>query len=108
MSVPSAFTAATGRCHWDTLLRARAIENLSYVVAAGQAGRHENGRETWGHSLIVGPWGDTLAELANGTGVVTAVVEPARLSALRRRFPALEHRRIGWDGELDVYTGDAD
>lgn len=94
LSVPSAFTARTGAAHWEVLLRARAIENLAVVIGAAQVGRHPSGRETWGHSMIVGPWGDVLAERDESTpGVVLAEVDMARLRELRRMFPALEHRR---------------
>jgi len=93
-SVPAAFTAATGKAHWRTLLRARAIENLAYVIAAGQHGSHLNGRITHGHSMIVDPWGEVLAEQAQGDGVVDAVIDIERPAMLRRRFPVLEHRRL--------------
>lgn len=92
--LPSAFTAITGKAHWDTLVRARAIENLSYVIAAAQGGYHANGRETFGHSMIVDPWGVVLDELPRGSGVVVADVERDRLHDLRRSFPVLEHRKI--------------
>lgn len=93
LSLPAAFTVPTGEAHWRVLLRARAIESLCYVVAAGQCGEHAGGRRTYGHSMIVGPWGDVLAERAAGPGVVTADVDMMRLESLRERFPALEHRR---------------
>ena len=93
-SVPAAFTAATGKAHWRTLLRARAIENLAYVIAAGQHGSHPNGRLTHGHSMIVDPWGEVLAEQAEGDGVVDAVIDIERPARLRRDFPVLEHRRL--------------
>jgi nitrilase len=92
LTVPAAFTVPTGKAHWETLLRARAIENLAYVVAAGQWGRHDNGRETYGNSLIVDPWGVVLARLAEGTGIVTATLDLAAQQETRRRFPALTHR----------------
>lgn len=92
-AVPSAFTAQTGRAHWELLARARAVENLAYVVAGAQGGFHVSGRETWGHSLIVDPWGSVLAEREQGAGVVTASVSLDRLRSLRDRFPVLEHRR---------------
>jgi len=92
--VPSAFTSVTGRAHWETLLRARAIENQAFVLAAGQWGRHASGRHTHGHSMIVGPWGEVLAQKAHGTGIVPAQLDMAGLHSLRRRFPCLEHRRI--------------
>lgn len=94
IAVPSAFTAITGKAHWETLLRARAIENLCYVVAAAQGGYHANGRETHGHSMIVEPWGAVLHRLPRGAGVVSAEVDAARLESLRRNFPALAHRRL--------------
>jgi deaminated glutathione amidase len=93
-SVPAAFTFATGTAHWHTLLRARAIENLSYVIAAGQYGRHPNGRTTFGHSLIVDPWGRILAEQESGDGVVVAEIDPGLPLKLRSEFPVLKHRKI--------------
>jgi len=94
MLVPSAFTKATGRAHWEPLLRARAIENLAYVVAPAQGGMHNNKRETWGHAMIVDPWGAILAERDDGSGVVVADLDPDRLDNTRSKFPALEHRRV--------------
>lgn len=91
-AVPSAFTAQTGRAHWELLLRARAVENLCYVVAGAQGGFHVSGRETWGHSMIVDPWGTILAEQEQGAGSVTAEISLERLRSLRKRFPVLEHR----------------
>ncbi len=93
LSLPAAFTVPTGEAHWHVLLRARAIESLCYVVAAAQCGEHAGGRRTFGHSLIVGPWGDVLAERAADPGVVTADLDIMRLESLRARFPVLEHRR---------------
>jgi len=90
--VPSAFTYVTGQAHWELLLRARAVENLAYVVAPAQGGVHENGRRTWGHSMVVDPWGGVLAEQAEGPGVVTAELDAARQARLRLELPALEHR----------------
>jgi deaminated glutathione amidase len=90
--VPSAFTAPTGRAHWQTLLRARAIENLCYVVAPAQSGIHANGRETYGDSMIVDFWGRVVTRLPRGTGVISARVDAARQDEARRSFPALEHR----------------
>jgi nitrilase len=91
--VPSAFTWVTGQAHWETLLRARAIENLAYVVAPAQGGVHENGRRTWGHSLVADPWGAVLAQRADeGEGVVVAELDAGRLAGWRRQLPALEHR----------------
>jgi len=91
--VPSAFTVPTGSAHWETLLRARAIENLAYVVAPAQGGRHPSGRRTYGHTMIVDPWGKVLAERAEGEGVVMADVDRGRLDEVRRTLPALENRR---------------
>jgi len=93
-SIPSAFTFATGTAHWHTLLRARAIENLSYAIAAGQHGTHPNGRTTFGHSLIVDPWGRILAEQDLGDAVVVADVDPGLPQKLRSEFPVLEHRKL--------------
>ena len=90
--VPSAFTYTTGEPHWEVLLRARAIENLAYVAAAAQGGLHETGRRTWGHSMLVDPWGTVLAEQAQGAGVVLADLHIDRLHALRDQLPALSHR----------------
>jgi len=92
--VPAAFTEPTGRAHWHFLLRARAVENLCYVLAANQDGRHADGRATYGHSLIVDPWGRILAEAEAGPGVVTADMELSGLQEMRERFPALNHRRL--------------
>ncbi|MDP2817349.1 MAG: carbon-nitrogen hydrolase family protein [Polaromonas sp.] len=89
--VPSAFTYTTGQAHWETLLRARAIENLAYVVAAAQGGVHENQRRTWGQSLIVDPWGQILAQRAQGLAVVMAELRAERLNAVRLQLPALKH-----------------
>jgi nitrilase len=92
--VPSAFTETTGRAHWEPLLRARAIENLAYVVAPAQGGVHENGRETHGHSMVIDPWGVVLACRDKGAGVVVAEVDLARVREVRAMLPALEHRTL--------------
>jgi nitrilase len=93
VAVPSAFTYTTGQAHWELLLRARAVENQCYVVAPAQGGEHENGRRTWGHSMVVDPWGVVLAcRDEPGEGVVVADVDAARLAQVRRQLPALEHR----------------
>jgi nitrilase len=92
--VPAAFTAQTGAAHWDLLVRARSVENLCYTVAANQGGFHVNGRETYGHSMIVDPWGKTLASLTSGAGVVCAEVDRERLEKVRAAFPVLTHRRL--------------
>ena len=94
-AVPAAFTAATGQAHWDVLLRARAIENLCVVIGAGQSGRHANGRETYGDSLVVDHWGRVLARQAQGAGCVTADIDLAVQQRDRERFPVLEHRVLG-------------
>ncbi len=93
-AVPSAFTAFTGAAHWETLVRARAVENLAYVVAAAQGGYHANGRETHGDSMIVDPWGNVLDRLPRGSGVVLAELDRQRLEGIRRTFPTLAHRRL--------------
>jgi nitrilase len=90
--LPSAFTETTGKMHWEVLVRARAVENLSYVVAAAQGGYHVNGRETHGNSMIVDPWGRVLDRLPRGSGVVVADVNPSYQSSLRASLPALSHR----------------
>lgn len=92
--LPSAFTATTGKMHWEPLVRARAIENLAYVIAAGQGGYHVNGRETHGHSMIVDPWGRVMDELQRGSGVVIADINPSYQASLRKSLPALSHRTL--------------
>ena len=92
--VPSAFTATTGSAHWETLLRARAIENLCYVVAPAQGGTHPNGRRTHGHTMIVGPWGEVVAQKAEGEAVVIADIDLRRINEVRASLPALDNRRI--------------
>ena len=94
ITAPSAFTATTGKAHWETLLKARAIENLCYLVASNQGGVHANGRETWGHSMIVDPWGEILAEVKERTGVAVAQINIEKQNNLRERFPALTHRQL--------------
>ncbi|MFL4999408.1 MAG: carbon-nitrogen hydrolase family protein [Xanthobacteraceae bacterium] len=93
LSIPSAFTRQTGEAHWHVLVRARAIETGSFVFAGAQGGRHENGRETFGHSLVVDPWGRILAEGDTEPGVVLADIDPAEVAAARGRIPSLEHGR---------------
>ena len=90
--VPSAFTHTTGQAHWELLLRARAVENLAYVLAPAQGGVHENGRQTWGHSMLVDPWGDIVNALAQGPGVVLGELDAGRVRQVRAQLPALEHR----------------
>jgi nitrilase len=93
LSVPSAFTHTTGLAHWEVLLRARAIENQCYVIAAAQGGLHENGRRTFGHSLVVDPWGEVVAcRRDDGEGIVVAELRRDRIADVRRQLPALEHR----------------
>lgn len=94
LSVPAAFTYTTGQAHWELLLRARAVENQCYVIAPAQGGRHENGRRTWGHSMIVDPWGEVLAVQPEGEGVVLAELDAGRIADVRRQLPALTHRRL--------------
>ncbi|MBK1703448.1 carbon-nitrogen hydrolase family protein [Halochromatium glycolicum] len=94
LAVPAAFTAQTGKAHWETLVRARAVENLAYVIAAAQGGFHLSGRETYGHSMVVDPWGNVLAEVARGVGQVCCPLDRDRQVFLRKTFPVLEHRRL--------------
>ena len=93
IAVPAAFTVPTGKAHWEVLLRARAIEAGCFIVAAAQTGRHEDGRQTYGHSLLVDPWGDILLDMGDGEGVGFAEIDLARISEVRGRIPALAHRQ---------------
>lgn len=93
ISVPAAFTVPTGKAHWEVLLRARAIEAGCFIVAAAQSGRHEDGRQTYGHSLLVDPWGEVLLDMGDGEGVGFAEIDLTRVSEVRRRIPALDHRQ---------------
>ncbi|HMA00432.1 MAG TPA: carbon-nitrogen hydrolase family protein [Steroidobacteraceae bacterium] len=95
LAMPAAFTVPTGRAHWETLLRARAIENLCYVVAPAQSGTHTSGRETYGDTLIADYWGEVLSRLAKGSGVITADFDLEKQADTRARFPALDNRRLG-------------
>jgi nitrilase len=104
LAMPAAFTVPTGRAHWETLLRARAIENLCYVVAPAQSGTHTSGRETYGDSLIVDYWGQVLARLAKGNGVITAEIDLAKQAETRARFPALDNRQLGMPNAASVLT----
>lgn len=97
ITVPSAFTKVTGQAHWEVLLRARAIENQCYVIGAGQGGVHNERRETFGHSMIVDPWGRVLDVLPSGEGVVVADIDHAALRDIRQRMPVLTHRRLTTD-----------
>ncbi len=92
--VPAAFTYTTGRAHWEILLRARAIENQCYLLAAAQGGRHTNGRRTWGHSLLVDPWGELKASHAEGEGIVVGDIDPVLIDGVRASLPALRHRKL--------------
>ncbi len=92
--LPSAFTETTGRAHWELLLRARAVENQCYVLAPAQGGRHPTGRLTFGNSMIIDPWGDVMARLDKGDGVVSGELDPARLAEVRTMLPALTHRKM--------------
>ncbi|SHE48509.1 Predicted amidohydrolase [Fodinibius roseus] len=94
LSIPSAFTYTTGRDHWSPLLRARAIENTSYVFAPAQTGLHGSNRETWGHAMIVDPWGEVIADAGSEPGIVCATIDPARIREVRRSIPSLNHRRL--------------
>ncbi len=107
LAMPAAFTVPTGRAHWETLLRARAIENLCYVVAPAQWGTHSSGRETYGDTIIIDYWGQVLSRLAKGTGVITADIDLAQLNESRQRFPALENRRLGTGLGLGLGRGPA-
>lgn len=94
IAIPSAFTATTGKSHWEVLVRARAIENLCYVIAADQGGYHLNGRNTYGDSMVVDPWGNVLNRLSQGAGVVIADIDLGRMEKTRRTFPCLQHRTL--------------
>lgn len=93
LSVPSSFTVPTGKAHWHTLLRARAIELEAWLIAAAQSGTHEDGRETYGHSLVIDPWGEVVLDMGEGTGIGFAEIDMARVSDVRARIPVLAHRR---------------
>ena len=93
LMVPSAFTVPTGKAHWHTLLKARVIENEAFVMAPAQGGTHANGRKTYGHSLIISPWGEILAEAGDDPGIIAAEIDLAEIAAVRSRLPALQHDR---------------
>ncbi|MGP1353002.1 MAG: carbon-nitrogen hydrolase family protein [Parasphingopyxis sp.] len=93
LAIPAAFTVPTGKAHWHVLMRARAIESAAFVIAAAQYGHHEDGRDTFGHSLVVDPWGEILLDMGEGTGVGFAEIDPDRLDEVRKRIPVLRHRR---------------
>ena len=92
--MPAAFTYKTGKQHWDVLIKARAIENLCYFVASAQGGKHQNGRETWGHSCVVSPWGDMIDKLSSGEGVVSVSLNREKQAILRKEFPVLSHKKL--------------
>ncbi len=92
--VPAAFTYTTGKAHWEVLLRARAIENQCYVLAAAQGGQHVNGRRTWGHSMLIDPWGEVKSVLPEGEGIIFGEIDPAHLHSVRESLPALKHRKL--------------
>ena len=92
--VPAAFTVPTGKAHWDMLLRARAVENQCYVLAAAQGGTHPGGRRTWGHSMLIDPWGEVVATHDDGPGVAVGDIDPARIADVRTRLPSLAHRTL--------------
>jgi len=94
ITVPSAFTRVTGAAHWQTLLQARAIENQVYIIAAGQEGVHLNGRETWGHSMIISPWGEILTQLDTGKGIICAKYQAEELDKVRKAMPVATHNRF--------------
>jgi len=94
LCVPSAFTEKTGEAHWEILLRARAVENFCYVIAPNQSGTHAGGRRTWGHSMIISPWGEIMAQRAEGEGVVLATLDAEAQTKIRSSFPSLNHRRL--------------
>ncbi len=94
ITVPSAFTATTGEAHWESLLRSRAIENLCYVIASNQGGEHINARETWGHSMIIDPWGNILNRVEKGSGFAIADIDLEKQENLRKNFPCLSHRIV--------------
>ena len=96
LALPSAFTAMTGKAHWEPLLRARAIENLCYVIAPAQGGFHVSGRETHGNTMMIDPWGTIVSRFPKGSGVIVAELDPAKQKRLRKTFPAIEHIRLTW------------
>ena len=94
LTIAAAFTVPTGKAHWEVLLRARAIENQCYVLASAQSGQHDDGRKTYGHSMMINPWGEIIAELEQGEGLIVAELSWDDLQVIRQRMPALQHRRI--------------
>ncbi len=102
VTVPSAFTKVTGEAHWETLLRARAIENQCYVIAAGQGGKHSERRETWGHSMIIDPWGSVLDQIATGEGIAIAEINTDYLRDVRSRMPVSEQQKLTGDKDIRI------
>ena len=96
ITVTAAFTETTGKAHWEALLRTRAVENLSYVIASSQGGTHDNDRRTWGHSMVIDPWGEILAEVETGPGIACAEIDLDLLVNIRQNFPAISHRKINY------------
>jgi len=94
VTVPAAFTKVTGEAHWEALLRARAIENQCYVIAAGQGGQHSATRETWGHSMIIDPWGTILDQVDHGEGFAIATIDLEKLTSIRQRMPIAQHIKL--------------
>ena len=92
--LPASFTEQTGKVHWETLIKARAIENLSYVVTSCQGGYHINGKKTFGHTMIVSPWGKTLDKLEKGKGFITSEIDLSQLKSIRENFPVLDHMKL--------------
>jgi nitrilase len=92
--IPAAFTHTTGKAHWEILLRARAIENQCYVLASAQGGKHENGRSTWGQSMLIDPWGEIKSQITQGSGVVIGVLDKTMTQKIRSQLPALLHRTL--------------
>ena len=105
-AIPAAFTAVTGKAHWETLVRARSIENLAFTIAAAQGGLHSNGRETHGHSMVVDPWGTVLAQKPQGVGFVCCTLDRGLQGSVRRSFPAIHHRRLQCDRPSAKRSGD--
>ena len=93
-TIPAAFTVKTGQAHWEVLARSRAIENFSYVIGACQTGTHKNGRSTYGHSLVIDPWGEVVESLADGIGIITIKIELEKLRMIRKSIPVADHQKF--------------
>ncbi len=100
ITVPAAFTKVTGEVHWQALLQARAIENQVYILAAGQEGKHANGRETWGHSMIISPWGEILAEIAQGEGIISVPFDADKIAQVRANIPVAKHNQFNTEMKI--------